>query len=182
MRTPLLRMIVRTCESDSRDRDQVVSSRLNSHSSPVGGAFGPVRSSGKKNHQGWDLAAPIGTQAFAISDGVVEWTHAYNGNANTDPYGNQVCIRLGLSSMEGVQPRFAFYAHLSQYFVHMGDVVQEGQCIGLVGRTANAAQTPSHLHFEIRTDGHRYIPKGLAKRVDPGTILGFQYYSSNQGD
>lgn len=39
------------------------------------------------------------------------------------------------------------YGHLDRYLVKPGDVVQQGQVIGLMGRTGRA--TGVHLHFEV---------------------------------
>ncbi len=52
------------------------------------------------------------------------------------------------------------YAHLSRVDVAIGQVVQQGQEVGLIGTTG--ASTGPHLHFEVRT---------LNKPVDPMPYL-----------
>ena len=54
------------------------------------------------------------------------------------------------------------YAHLSNYYVKPGDVVEKGAVIGAVGSTGNS--TGPHLHFELRDFGRlvdplAYLPK-----------------------
>ena len=48
------------------------------------------------------------------------------------------------------------YAHLQYLFVHTGQIVFAGECLGTVGRTGNA--TGPHLHFELLHKGIRYDP------------------------
>ena len=48
------------------------------------------------------------------------------------------------------------YAHMSQLLASEGDVVSQGDVIGLVGSTGDS--TGPHLHFEVRVDGTRVDP------------------------
>ena len=52
------------------------------------------------------------------------------------------------------QPIFTLYAHLSKVSVKTGDVVKQGEEIGLVGSTGTAVG--SHLHFEVRFGENLY--------------------------
>jgi murein DD-endopeptidase MepM/ murein hydrolase activator NlpD len=174
MRTPLQLMILRTFETDAQNMDTHLTSRLNPKISPIGGDYGRVRSSGSRNHQGWDLSAPMGTPVFAITDGIVEWTRMWTGNRN-DLYGNQVCLRTNLKRKATGEPIWAFYAHLDKITVRANTEVREGDVIGQVGQTGNAGKTPSHLHFEIRSSGG-HLGKGLLYRLHPGEVLGYSYY------
>jgi murein DD-endopeptidase MepM/ murein hydrolase activator NlpD len=78
---------------------------------------------------------------------------------------------------------FAFYAHLSSYLtLAENQSVTEGAPIALTGRSGNAQNIPvaeSHLHFEIRTTEFPYGGGPLTGRIDPGELLGYQFYSSH---
>ena len=125
-----------------------------------------------KPHQGWDLAAPVGTEIFAIADGVItRVVHQDNGG-----YGRSVTLAFqgegkGLVSVA----MFAFYAHLSVVLVGVNAVVKRGDVLGRTGVSGNAGGTPPHLHFEIRTASH--VGGGLSDRVDPGEVLGYDAYT-----
>jgi murein DD-endopeptidase MepM/ murein hydrolase activator NlpD len=176
MKTPLRVMTLRTFETDAQNVDKRFTLRLTAKASPLGGDYGRVRSSGTRNHQGWDLTATAGTPVFAITAGTVEWTHTYTGDPEGDPYGNQVCLRTNLTRKATGQPLWAFYAHLMRNSVHTHQVVHEGDVVGFVGNTGNAEKTPSHLHFEIRCIGSRHLMRGLLYRLNPGEVLGYSYH------
>lgn len=94
-------------------------------------------------HYGIDIAAPVGTPVYAAATGQV----TYAGWAGT--YGRLIVIDHG----NGVETR---YAHNSQIFVRVGDEVQPGQRIALVGNTGNS--TGPHLHFEVRVNDEPQDP------------------------
>jgi murein DD-endopeptidase MepM/ murein hydrolase activator NlpD len=178
MRTPLDKMQLRAADIEESIHQPGVTSKLSWQASPVGGSFGKVRSSGHKPHQGWDLYATVGTPVYAVMDGQVAYAESHGD------YGLQVCILLGglqCSNVDAIAQRFhsahlyAFYGHLSSALVKKGDTVREGQTIGLSGNSGNARTTPPHLHFEVRTVAR--LGKGLVGRIDPGELLGYQYYS-----
>ena len=76
-------------------------------------------------------------------------------------YGNYVLIHG-----EG-EKRSYFYAHLSQpASAHRGQLVWEGQRVGAVGETGNAAGTGCHLHFEIHVRGVAVNPEPALRRWD----------------
>jgi murein DD-endopeptidase MepM/ murein hydrolase activator NlpD len=93
-------------------------------------------------HAGVDLAAPGGTPIWAAETGDV-FRAGWNGG-----YGNYTCIYHGLYQGQGFA---TCYAHQSQILVSVGQHVERGQVIGLVGTTG--ASTGTHLHFEVRLDG-----------------------------
>ena len=94
-------------------------------------------------HYGLDIAAPTGTPVLAAAPGKV--TYAYWAGS----YGMLVTIDHG----NGVETR---YAHNSRILVKVGDEVQQGQRIALVGSTGNS--TGPHLHFEVLVDGENRDP------------------------
>lgn len=99
-----------------------------------------------RKHHGVDFAAPEGTPVYAASSGVV--LNADMGSLSDD-FGKVVLIEHGdkLQSLS---------AHLSRIDVEIGDFVQAGQQIGLVGRTGRT--TGPHLHFELWQNGHPKDP------------------------
>jgi murein DD-endopeptidase MepM/ murein hydrolase activator NlpD len=100
-----------------------------------------------KAHLGVDYAAPTGTPAQTVGDGVVEFAGVQGG------YGNTVIVRHGNNHS-------TVYAHLSRIQVRKGQTVQKGQTVGAVGSTGWS--TGPHLHFEFRVNG---------KHVDPQKVI-----------
>jgi murein DD-endopeptidase MepM/ murein hydrolase activator NlpD len=96
-----------------------------------------------KAHLGVDYAAPTGTPAQTVGDGVVEFAGVQGG------YGNTVIVRHGNNHS-------TVYAHLSRIHVRKGQSVQKGQTIGAVGSTGWS--TGPHLHFEFRVNGNHVDP------------------------
>ncbi len=98
-----------------------------------------------KNHQGIDLASPIGTPVLAASDGVVAFKGWQGG------YGNLIVLR----HRNGYETR---YGHLSRFgAVAVGQRVRQGEVIGFVGATGMV--TGPHLHYEVRIAGKPYNPQ-----------------------
>lgn len=101
-------------------------------------------------HLGVDYAAPMGTPAQTVGDGVVEFAGAQGG------YGNTVIVRHGNNHS-------TVYAHLSKIQVRKGQTVQKGQTIGAVGSTGWS--TGPHLHFEFRVNGTHVDPQKLIQQA-----------------
>jgi len=99
----------------------------------VDDGFGPR---GLRFHAGLDLAAPSGTGVAAAAPGRVSWAGWRAGG-----WGRLVVVahRGGVRSL---------YAHLSRIDVSVGEHVQAGFQLGLVGATGDASGP--HLHFEVR--------------------------------
>ena len=102
-------------------------------------------------HTGIDLVEPFGSPVYAADDGIV----ALVGNSSQG-YGRYVVIAHsgGLDTL---------YGHLSTALVKIGQLVVQGQTIGLEGSTGNS--TGPHLHFELRIkqqpiDPTPYLPPG----------------------
>jgi murein DD-endopeptidase MepM/ murein hydrolase activator NlpD len=70
----------------------------------------------------------------------------------TDPYGQAVALRHDFG-YQG-QQLFTVYAHMSQVDVTIGQHVETGEMLGLVGATGNT--TGPHLHFEVRLGSNSF--------------------------
>jgi murein DD-endopeptidase MepM/ murein hydrolase activator NlpD len=86
-------------------------------------------------HKGTDFRAKLGTPVKAMNRGVVRTGKLYKA------YGNTVVIDHGLGVM-------TMYMHLSKVNVKVGQLVNQGQVIGLSGDTGYA-EAP-HLHLSLR--------------------------------
>ncbi len=97
-------------------------------------------------HQGTDIAAAEGTPVLAAWEGTVEIAGWMGG------LGFAVVISHNNGSQE------TRYGHLSEVLVEPGQVVSQGQPIGLVGSTGFS--TGPHLHFELwQKEGEEWIVK-----------------------
>ncbi len=120
-------------------------------SSLTGSPFGKKRTYAGGNikiHEGLDYPAPIGTPIKAINSGKVILTRpmVFEGNLVVIDHGQ------GLLSL---------YFHLSEFKVNMGDVVSQGQVIGLCGKSGRV--TGAHLHLAVRWQGIYVNPAQLYK-------------------
>lgn len=106
-------------------------------------------------HRGVDYAAPTGTPAFTVGDGVVEFAGVQGG------YGNVVVIRHGSNHT-------TLYAHLSRIQVRQGQSVTQGQVIGAVGSTGWS--TGPHLHFEFRVNGVHTDPQRVIEQAQAAPV------------
>ncbi|WGK68357.1 M23 family metallopeptidase [Candidatus Haliotispira prima] len=87
-------------------------------------------------HRGLDIAGNPGTPLVAAAGGkVAEVDYSPTG------YGNYVVIK----HKYGI---YTLYAHQQRIFVSVGDIVSQGDTIGLMGATGRV--TGPHVHFEIR--------------------------------
>ena len=89
-------------------------------------------------HEGIDIRAPRGTTIFSVLEGDVIYS-----SRRIHGYGNMIVVRHkdGLATV---------YAHNRKNLVKVGQKVNAGQAIALVGSTGKA--TGPHLHFEVRRD------------------------------
>jgi murein DD-endopeptidase MepM/ murein hydrolase activator NlpD len=113
---------------------------------PVNGTeTSPYGPRGGRNHDGVDIAAPMGTAIRAAACGTVSLAGQQSG------YGNMVCI-THTSQLS------TCYAHMSRFAVSNGQQVSQGQVIGYVGCTGSC--TGPHVHFETRVNGQAVDPSG----------------------
>jgi murein DD-endopeptidase MepM/ murein hydrolase activator NlpD len=103
------------------------------------------------HHQGVDFAGAAGSPIKTVADGVVSWSGKRNG------YGNLVEVNHG----NGLTTR---YGHNSKNLVTVGDRVERGQVIALMGSTGRS--TGSHLHFEVLQDGRSRNPMAYIRDTE----------------
>jgi murein DD-endopeptidase MepM/ murein hydrolase activator NlpD len=108
-------------------------------------------------HTGVDIDAAEGTPILAAGPGTVvsaDWGlfSAVPGNV-TDPYGMAVVVRHDFG-YKG-QPLYTVYAHMSEIIAVLGQHVETGDVIGLVGDTG--ITTGPHLHFEVRLGDNTFF-------------------------
>ncbi|HET9197691.1 MAG TPA: M23 family metallopeptidase [Solirubrobacterales bacterium] len=121
---------------------------------PIGEFHAPRN--GGRIHEGFDVTAACGAPLVAVRNGRVL-------RRGFDPvlYGNYLLIHG-----EG-ERRSYFYAHLARpAAVGRGQRLWEGEPVGLVGETGNAAGTGCHLHFEIHLRDVPVDPEPSLRRWD----------------
>jgi murein DD-endopeptidase MepM/ murein hydrolase activator NlpD len=94
-------------------------------------------------HSGIDVRAAEGDRVTSTGAGRVVFAGTEGG------YGTSVVVQHA----NGLSTR---YAHLSAAMVTAGDLIQDGQLLGLAGQTGRA--TAPHLHYEVRVDGRAVDP------------------------
>jgi murein DD-endopeptidase MepM/ murein hydrolase activator NlpD len=97
----------------------------------------------QRHHAGVDIDGVTGEEVRAVAAGIVV------ASGSEGKYGRTVVIDHG----SGLT---TLYAHASRLLVHEGDRVGQGEAIAEVGASGNAHG--SHLHFEVRRDGHPVDP------------------------
>lgn len=97
----------------------------------------------KASHAGVDFSGKYHAEIVASAEGIVVWS-GKRGN-----YGLMVEIDHG----NGYTTR---YAHAESLKVSLGDRVEAGEVIAIMGKTGRA--TSEHLHFEVLKNGHRVNP------------------------
>lgn len=99
---------------------------------------------GSTNHKGLDIGRVYySSKVYASKGGVVTVSQKIKS------YGNYVVISHG----DGTT---TLYAHLSSRKVSVGEVVKQGQVIGITGNSGNS--TGPHLHFEVWVNGVKKDP------------------------
>jgi len=100
-------------------------------------------------HQAIDLAEPLGSPVYPITEGRVEsisWQRF--------GWGNHIIINHG----SGFK---SLYAHLSKIVVKEGQEVDKNTVIGLIGSTGWS--TGPHLHLEVYDNGQPFNPLTILK-------------------
>lgn len=102
-----------------------------------------------RHHKGVDFAAKRGSDVVAVAAGVVTWSGRKSG------YGWVVEV----SHADGYS---TLYAHNQRNLAQVGDLVQRGQVIALVGSSGRS--TGPHLHFEVKKNGRQVNPETYIAR------------------
>jgi len=113
-------------------------------------AAGRVTQPWRPWHRGLDIANKSGGSILAADAGTV----TVAGWPDNWGYGNRVVVDHG----NGFQ---TLYAHLSKISVVVGQRVNRGDLLGLMGSTGRS--TGTHLHFEIRNGGPGLNPLNYLK-------------------
>ncbi|HYD24643.1 MAG TPA: M23 family metallopeptidase [Croceibacterium sp.] len=95
-------------------------------------------------HAGLDFRGPVGSPIHAAAKGKVTFVGTKSG------YGRVVEISHG----NGMMTR---YAHMSTWKAKIGQAVDAGDVIGLIGNTGRS--TGPHLHFEVRINDRAVNPR-----------------------
>ena len=108
----------------------------------------PFGGSEIETHKGLDIKGPIGARVKAVAKGEVEFAGLKGG------FGNCIVLKHG----NGFE---TLYGHLSKILVSMGQQIDIGQQIGLIGSTGRS--TGAHLHYEIHRNGQKINPEDFLK-------------------
>jgi murein DD-endopeptidase MepM/ murein hydrolase activator NlpD len=114
-----------------------------------GHVISPFGSRGGRRHEGIDYKGPNHTTVFATFEGTV-----IQAGPGLRGYGNTVTIDHG----QGV---ITMYAHLFSVSARKGQVVGQGDPIGLEGQTGSASTY--HVHYEVKVDGRKVNPAPYLK-------------------
>lgn len=126
----------------------------------VGSNFGHSRvfnDQPRNPHSGSDISATEGTPIRSTNRGRVVETGDYFFNGNT------VIVDHGL----GI---YAVYLHLSRIDVEIGQEVERGEVLGLVGATGRV--TGPHLHWGFRIQNARVDPFSMVRISGDGSAAG----------
>ena len=94
-------------------------------------------------HHGVDYAGPAGSEVLAVAAGVVTFSGKRFG------YGQMLEISHGNSLVTR-------YGHNEENLVQVGDTVQKGQAVALMGSSGRS--TGPHVHLEVLKDGKKVNP------------------------
>ncbi len=110
---------------------------------------GPLEGGSQEKRKGIYIEAPAGTEVKAVAEGRVDFSGWLKG------YGQIIVINHGSRF-------FTVSAHLSERSKEEGDIVEQGELIGLLGETGSL--TGPNLYFEIRKGDTNLDPSEWLKR------------------
>lgn len=133
--------------------------------------FGPRQLAGEniKPHLGCDIAAPVGAEVRAATDGVVV---DISPDGTRSGYGNTIIV-------QHADGKLTLYAHLDSIGVTPGTPVKGGTVIGKVGNTSSPNPCPRpHLHFEVLTKRVEHNGKIVVNKTTPPRLEPQRWLSS----
>lgn len=95
-----------------------------------------------REHEGIDIAVPVGTPVLTTMAGRVVWAGEHGA------WGRVVAVENG--------DWMVIFAHLSQVMVSGNEIVRAGQIVGLSGSSGNS--TGPHVHYEVQHEGIPIAP------------------------
>lgn len=108
------------------------------------------------HHAGLDIVGVDSRDVLAVKGGKVVQSRMITDKSNrTWEWGNYVCVQLS----DGL---YHYYCHMDSRSVKEGDIICEGDKIGVMGNTGHSFG--AHLHFEVRNAGRTSL--------DPTSVLG----------
>lgn len=126
------------------------------HFGKINNEFGfrrnPFGGRGYEFHAGLDIGGETGDVVAVPANGIITETGWKGG------YGNMIEVDHG----NGLKTR---YGHLSKIGVTLGEAVQRGQIIGLIGSTGRS--TGPHLHYEVRLNDKPINPRRFLPSAAP---------------
>ncbi len=117
--------------------------------------YGSTMDGQREPHHGVEFANASDTPVVAAGPGKVVVAgndHTAGYGPATDFYGNLVVVQLDQAYQN--QPVFILYGHLKSVLASLGQHVNTGEVLGLVGGTGVAIGP--HLHFEVRVGENTY--------------------------
>jgi murein DD-endopeptidase MepM/ murein hydrolase activator NlpD len=123
-------------------------------SSPFGWRINPITKK-RQHHNGIDWQTPIGQPIYAIEAGKVIYAGASTiKQPDGEPGGGGYIVRVRHKVNKEWITATYFHLRKGSIRVKVGELVTEGQLLGLTGNSGDS--TGPHLHFEIQR-GKTYI-------------------------
>ena len=134
--------------------------------STVGGRSSPG-GVGSTNHKGTDIGrVGYNSKIYAAKAGTVIVSQYSNS------YGHYVVVSHGSGNT-------TLYAHMSKRIATVGQVVKQGDVLGITGSTGHS--TGPHLHFEVTENGQRINPLSHGAEPKKGYLSGYTLSGTSVG-
>lgn len=137
--------------------------------------YGYTRGNGTVWHGGIDLELLDGTTFYMptykgkkIRGKVITARIVTDHSNRTWEWGYYICVRLDANQTPDAV-NYLYFCHCSKLLAKVGDVVESGDALGVMGNTGNAALADppyAHVHFEVRATS---TGKGLDPTAYSGT-------------